>query len=294
MSSLGTILKTDAELTEEALIGYISREDAKFPHLFDAMRYGVLGGGKRVRPFLALEVCKMLGGKIEAAMPFACAIELIHSYSLVHDDLPCMDNDVLRRGKPTMHVKYGEANALLCGDALLTEAFAVATSGEHVTPAQTVRAVALLSKVGGAFGMIGGQQLDLDGEGKKISLDDMRYLHSLKTGALIRGACELGYIASGCEDKNVLSDILEYASDIGITFQIVDDILDKIGDEVVFGKSIGSDAEQNKTTYLSFMSVDEAYEEALRLTDRACEAIEKYPQSEILCEFARWLYERKK
>lgn len=294
MKNLGQILTTDAEMTEKALAGYLSREDSRYSGLFDAMRYGVLGGGKRVRPFLAIEVCRMLGGNTDAAMPYACAVELIHSYSLVHDDMPCMDNDVLRRGKPTMHVKYGEANALLCGDSLLTEAFAVAASNEYTKPEQTVDAVRVISRVAGAFGMIGGQQLDLDSEGRKITLDEMRYLHSLKTGALIKGACELGYIASGCNDAKALDDILEYAQNIGITFQIVDDILDRIGDEAVFGKSIGSDEEQNKTTYLSFMSVEEAYAEAKRLTDSACLAIEKYPGSATLREFAVWLYERKK
>ncbi|MDD6265961.1 MAG: polyprenyl synthetase family protein [Clostridia bacterium] len=294
MSNLLNRLKADAEAVEKALTAYLSRENERYPVLFDAMRYGVLGGGKRVRPFLAIEVCRMLGGKTEDVMPYACALEHIHSYSLVHDDMPCMDNDVLRRGKPTMHVKYGEANALLCGDALLTKAFEIATENENADPKIQSRAVKSIADLSGAFGMIGGQMLDLASEGKNISPEDMRYLHSLKTGALIKCACRLGIIASGCTDEGITADIDEYARCIGITFQIIDDILDKTGDEATFGKSIGSDEKQNKTTYLSFMSVEEAYSEADKLTKKAVAAIEKYENSEVLTEFAAWLYARKK
>lgn len=293
MSRLGQALENDAILTEKALIEYLSPEDKKYAHLFEAMRYGVLGAGKRVRPFLAIEVCNMLGGKAEDVMPFACALELIHSYSLVHDDMPCMDNDVLRRGKPSMHVKYGEANALLCGDSLLTKAFEVASHAD-CDAETTVKAIRALADAAGAFGMVGGQQMDLDDEGVSISLDDMRYLHSMKTGALIRCACMLGAICAKCTDEKEITALGVYAANIGITFQIVDDILDKIGDEATFGKSIGSDAEQNKTTYLSFMSVEEAYAEAKKLTEEAKNAISGFENSDILCDFADWLYNRKK
>ena len=282
-------ITADATITEQALEQYLSREDAKIPVIFDAMRYSVLGGGKRVRPFLAIEFCRMAGGDVESVIPYACALEMIHSYSLVHDDLPCMDNDDLRRGKPTAHKKFGYANALLAGDALLTLAFETALSGNNPAD-RDVRAVRTLSERAGAFGMCGGQQIDLYAETHKIDFDELKYLHSLKTGALISCACELGCIAAGIEeDSPLFSSAKKYAANIGVTFQIIDDILDVTSDEATLGKPIGSDAEQGKTTYLSFMTVDEARSRARLLTDEAISVIGSYPDSEILCEFAEYL-----
>ena len=295
MAELKNRINDDALLMERTLEDYFSINDDKYPVLFDAMRYGVLDGGKRVRPFLALEFCRLWGGCDKAVLPFAAAIECIHSYSLVHDDLPCMDNDVLRRGKPTNHVKFGEANALLCGDALLTYAFEIASSNTFLTSDSVVKAVNLLASMSGAMGMVGGQQIDLLSENKEIDFDTLKYLHARKTGCLIRCAAQLGCIAA--EDKcdaEKLAAADNYAMCIGLAFQIVDDILDKTGDEEIFGKPIGSDEEQNKTTFLSFMSVEDAYNEAAKLTDEAKKAISVYPSSEILCDFADYLLKRNK
>ncbi len=295
MSDIKLRIKNNAALMERTLEHYFSLNDDKYPVIFEAMRYGVLDGGKRVRPFLALEFCRLWGGSDEAVLPFAVAIECIHSYSLVHDDLPCMDNDTLRRGKPTNHVKYGEANALLCGDALLTYAFEVASSNRLVSSENTVKAINLLAVMSGPMGMVGGQQIDLLSEGKRIDMDTLKYLHARKTGCLIRCAALLGCLASGdlCnEEQYKAAD--SYASCIGLAFQIIDDILDRIGDQEIFGKPIGSDEEQNKTTFLTFMSVEEAYEEARKLTEKAKSAICNYPSSGILCEFADYLLSRNK
>ncbi|MBE6573094.1 MAG: polyprenyl synthetase family protein [Ruminococcaceae bacterium] len=295
MTDIKARITEDAKLMESVLESYLSMTDDKYPVLFEAMRYGVLDGGKRVRPFLALEFCRMAGGDDKAVLPFAAAIECIHSYSLVHDDLPCMDNDMLRRGKPTNHVKFGEANALLCGDALLTYAFEIASNNEYVDSKGVVEAVKLLSNMSGVFGMVGGQQIDLLSENKSIDMDTLKYLHSKKTGCLIRCASLLGCIAAGDKCTNELYEAADkYASGIGLTFQIIDDILDVTGDEAVFGKPIGSDAEQNKTTFMTFMSVEDAFEEAKKLTEEAKAAISKYEGSEILCDFADYLLYRNK
>lgn len=295
MTDIKARITEDAELMESVLENYLFMTDDRYPVLFDAMRYGVLDGGKRVRPFLALEFCRMAGGEDKAVLPFAAAIECIHSYSLVHDDLPCMDNDVLRRGKPTNHVKFGEANALLCGDALLTYAFEIASNNEYVDAKGVVEAIKLLSNMSGVFGMVGGQQIDLLSENKSIDMDTLKYLHSKKTGCLIRCASLLGCIAAGDKCTKELYEAADkYASGIGLTFQIIDDILDVTGDEAVFGKPIGSDAEQNKTTFMSFMSVDDAFEEAKKLTEEAKAAISGYSGSEILCDFADYLLYRNK
>lgn len=292
---IGNRINEDAVLTEQSLEKFLSLDDKRIPHLFDAMRYSVLGAGKRVRPFLVLEFCRLAGGDVNTAMPFACALEMIHSYSLVHDDLPCMDNDTIRRGKPTTHVKYGYANALLAGDALLTYAFEVILSDESLDPAAKCEAVKVLSRCAGPLGMVGGQQIDLDSENKSISLDLLKYLHSLKTGALISCACELGCIAAGLqEDHPIRKAAKEYSAAIGVTFQIIDDVLDVEGDEEIFGKPIGSDAEQGKTTFLSFMSISEAKAYAAELTEKAKNALSSFKDSEVLCEFADYLLTRNK
>ncbi len=295
MSDLNIRINDDAALMERTLESYFSINDDKYPVLFDAMRYGVLDGGKRVRPFLALEFCRLWGGMDDAVLPFAVAIECIHSYSLVHDDLPCMDNDILRRGKPTNHVKFGEANALLCGDALLTYAFEVASSNKLIPAENTVKAINLLANMSGPMGMVGGQQIDLLSENRSIDMETLKYLHARKTGCLIRCAALLGCLAAGDKCDPVRYEAADrYASCIGLAFQIVDDILDKIGDEEIFGKPIGSDEEQNKTTFLTFMSVDEAFEEARKLTEEAKSVICSFENSEILCDFADYLLNRNK
>ena len=286
-----TLLMTDAAMTEECLKKAFASGICGDTGLRRASEYSVLGGGKRVRAFLTLETCAAFGGEKKTALPFAAAIECIHAFSLVHDDMPCMDDDDMRRGKPSTHKAFGEAEALLCGDELFCMAFELAAGNECV-PAQTTRRVVLeLSRGSGALGMAGGQQYDLCELPE--SYDELIRLHRMKTGALIAAACVNGYYAA-CErpDKSTLSDIREYAYSIGLAFQIVDDILDVISDEATLGKPIGSDAAQGKITSLTFMTIDEARAESARLTERAKSAIAPYDGNGVLRSFADYLLAR--
>ena len=279
----------------EAAMQRVYEEDADLRVLLDSERYSLFAGGKRIRPMLTLEFCKMFGGDEAAALPFACAVEMIHTYSLIHDDLPCMDDDDLRRGKPTNHKVFGEAIALLAGDSLLTGAFELAASNTAAGAENSARAVAYLAGCAGRYGMIGGQVMDLEGEGREMKLEALLKLHSLKTGALISAACVLGALAAGVrfEDPR-MEAVVTYAENIGLAFQIVDDILDRTGDVAVLGKETGMDEEREKTTFLSFYSVDEAQYYADKLTDEAIAAIGEFDDSEILCTLAEWLKDRKK
>ncbi len=280
VKSLLTKIKENATLISSAIDGQLSGGIAPLTVLTDSMKYSACSGGKRIRPFLTLEVCSMLGGRIEAALPYACAIEMIHTYSLIHDDLPCMDNDDERRGKPTNHIVFGEANALLAGDALLTKAFDVAAGNRHVSPDNIVSAIKLLAENAGADGMIGGQVLDLMGEKERLDEETHLMMNRMKTGCLIRTAALLGCLSAGYgEQTSEYRDIKKYSENIGLAFQIEDDILD-----------IGT--EDNKTTFLSFMTEEEAKEKINALTDEAINVISKYDGSEILAEFAKYLSKR--
>lgn len=291
--ALSLALHRDATAVEHALRGYYAA-DEDIASLMQAEQYSLFAGGKRIRPVLTLEFCRMFGGGEEAALPFACAVEMIHTYSLIHDDLPCMDNDDLRRGKPTNHRVYGEAVALLAGDALLTGAFEAAASNTAAGAETSAVAVAYLASCAGRCGMIGGQIMDIEGEGKRLSLDQLLKLHSLKTGALISAACVLGALAAGVRlDHPAMEHVVTYAEKVGLVFQIVDDILDRTGDEAALGKRVGVDAEHGKNTFLSFFSPEEAQIYADRLTREATEAVRQYPQSEMLCALAGWLAKRK-
>ncbi len=277
MKDLLQKIKDSASLIGAEMERYLSNGYAPTIVLTDSMRYSACSGGKRIRPFLTLEVAEMLGGKREAALPYACAIEMIHTYSLIHDDLPCMDNDVERRGKPTNHIVFGEANALLAGDGLLTKAFEVAASNKYVSPENIVFAVLLLSQNAGADGMIGGQVLDLAGEKEPLDEDTHLMMNRMKTGCLIRTAALLGCLSAGYgEGTEEYSSVKRYAENIGLAFQIEDDILD-----------IGT--EDNKTTFLTFMTEDEAKARIASLTDEAISAISKYEGSRTLIELARYL-----
>ncbi|MBE6531747.1 MAG: polyprenyl synthetase family protein [Ruminococcaceae bacterium] len=294
MTDIKQILAADAELVNDVLRGYFARNDEDIKELLESERYSLFAGGKRIRPFLTLEFCKLFGGKAEAALPFGCALEMIHTYSLIHDDLPCMDDDDLRRGKPTNHKVFGYSTALLAGDALLTHAFGVAASNDLVESNAVAQAVKLLSEQAGEFGMVGGQIIDLAGESEKLSLDKLIKLHSMKTGALIRAACLMGVIAAGYPiDSEEAVSAAEYAEKIGLAFQIIDDILDATATEEELGKSVGSDAESNKTTFLSYYSAEEAYAYAGTLTAEAVSAISSYEGSEVLTDFAVYLLDRK-
>ncbi len=260
------------------------------------MEYSLLSGGKRLRPFIAIEAYKLFSKKddIERVLPYACALEMIHTYSLIHDDLPCMDNDDYRRGKPTSHKIFGEANALLAGDALLTYAFSVASSNDMVSDASVRNAVRALADCAGFSGMCGGQMLDINCG--ISSYQELEKMHELKTGALIKCAVLLGYYAF-CDkpDAQIVDDLSKFAINIGVAFQIRDDILDKIADEALLGKPVGSDEKNNKLTSLSYMSIDEAQDKVDRLTDEAIKIISKYSgENDTLIELAKYLVERNK
>ncbi len=222
--------------------------------LGEAMRYAVQGGGKRLRPLLVLAACEAVGGQAAAALRGACAVELIHAYSLVHDDMPCMDNDVLRRGKPTVHVRFGQAQALLAGDALQALAFELLTPDEGVDSATQARLCRLLARAAGAQGMAGGQAIDLANVGRQLGEDELRRMHALKTGALLQASVAMG---AACGDAPAAaSQALEcYGAAIGLAFQVVDDVLDVTQDSATLGKTAGKDAANDKPTYVSLLGL---------------------------------------
>ncbi len=255
----------------------------------EAQRYSLLAGGKRIRPILVLAFCRLFGGVAQDALAYACALEMIHTYSLIHDDLPCMDDDDLRRGRPTNHKIYGEAFALLAGDALLTDAFALAAENPCLDGQTNARAVATLSRAAGSHGMAGGQALDLLGEREdhRPDLDTLMLTYRLKTGALLCAAARLGAMAAGVgEGDPRMADAVRYAEGIGLAFQIVDDILDVTADEATLGKTVGSDAAGGKTTTLSFYTVEQARALAADCHRRAVAAIERYPEHTFLTDLA--------
>ncbi|MBQ8747751.1 MAG: polyprenyl synthetase family protein [Clostridia bacterium] len=286
-------LADNAALTETALESWLSEAYSGDTVLAESMRYAVLGGGKRIRAFLAIEFCRLFGGKPEAALPYASAIEMVHAYSLVHDDMPCMDNDDMRRGKPSCHCAFGEANALLCGDTLLTQAFEVALLNPHVSDRSRVLAARTLAGGAGALGMTGGQYYDLSDECG--TYDELVRLQSMKTGALIRTACLLGYYAA-CDTPKAEDEarIARYAEEIGFAFQIVDDLLDVRSDTATLGKPVGSDAKNGKKTILTFRTIEEAEKPAAECTADAIDAVSAYEGCEILTDLAEYLLTRTK
>ena len=233
--------------------------------LGEAMRYAVLDGGKRLRPLLVLAACEAVGGNAQAALRAACAVELIHAYSLVHDDMPCMDNDVMRRGKPTVHVRFGEARALLAGDALQALAFELLTPEEWVPPAMQARLCRELARAAGADGMAGGQAIDLASVGLQLSEDQLRQMHRLKTGALLQASVVMGAVC-GQTPEGTLRALSDYGAAMGLAFQVVDDVLDVTQDSATLGKTAGKDAASDKPTYVSLMGLEaaRAHAEALR------------------------------
>lgn len=283
----------NAQRVEETLASLGLPADEDIQVLLDAQTYSLLGGGKRIRPFLVNETCSALGGDTKASMPFACALEMIHTYSLIHDDLPCMDDDDMRRGKPTNHKKFGYANALLAGDALLTKAFFVASTNPYVDANTRTEAVRLLSHFAGEEGMIGGQIMDLAGETRPLEWEKLLRLHSMKTGALMECAASLGALAAGYPPDTAEARALSaYAKGIGLAFQVIDDILDVTGVEEEVGKSLKSDAEKHKTTFLTYMDVTEAKQYAEKLTEDAVESLSCLSSGEVLRELAYYLADR--
>ena len=290
---LELLLHRNATLVESAMKSCYS-EDEDLKILLDAERYSLFAGGKRIRPTLTLEFCKLFGGDEEKALPFACAVEMVHTYSLIHDDLPCMDNDDLRRGKPTNHKVFGEDMAILAGDSLLTGAFEVAASNVAAGAEISAKAVAYLANCAGRYGMVGGQVMDLEGEHQELAYEKLVKLHSLKTGALINAAAVMGALAAGVGFNDPrMQDAYTYAENVGLAFQVIDDILDATGDAASLGKNVGTDAAHHKNTFLSFYTVEKAQAFAEMLTEEAVQSISHYPQSEALVALAGWLAARK-
>lgn len=274
----------DCALIEAWLTNYFTARKS-YGDLNDAMLYSLMAGGKRVRPVLLLETCRMCGGDITLALPFACAVEMVHTYSLIHDDLPCMDDDDLRRGKPTNHKVYGEATAVLAGDGLLTAAFEVMLEeGKNLSAERVLAAAACLGKAAGGRGMVGGQTLDMAAEGYMLTVDELKELYGLKTGALIAAAAEMGCILAGGTQEQQEA-VVRYAQKIGLAFQVQDDVLDVEGDETKLGKPIGSDMRSEKNTYVTLKGLESCKELIEQLTDQALEALEGFEES----DFLRWL-----
>lgn len=264
--------------------------DKKEGSTYEAMRYSLYAGGKRVRPVLTLACCDALNGNLEAALCYGSSIEMIHTYSLIHDDLPCMDNDELRRGKPTNHIVFGENMAVLSGDALLNFACENIANSKIGTPEMNMNALRIIFSASGADGMIGGQVLDLAAEDKIISAEELMVLHQKKTGALIKASAALGAISAGREE-NLFSD---YASSLGLAFQICDDILDVESDTETFGKPVHSDEKNKKTTYITLYGVDGARAKLHEETEKAIAALDFLGKDGVfLKDFALYLLGRK-
>ena len=283
-------MKADVAQIEAALAQYLSRETGEgYDRIFEAAKYSALAGGKRLRPVIVLAFCRLCGGEADKAMPFACALEMIHTYSLIHDDLPCMDDDDLRRGRPTCHKAFDEATAVLAGDGLLTAAFETAAAEKGLDAEAVLRCVRILGREAGMNGMIAGQMLDLGAEHRRISLDALNLLQSLKTGCLLRAACELGCTAAGCTDARTLEAAREYGEKLGLAFQIQDDILDIEGDARTLGKTTGKDARDEKSTFPALLGLEACRALADRLTGEAVAALDGLPGNGFLTELARSL-----
>lgn len=276
-------------MVEDYLKTHLSQKPA-YGSLIEAMNYSLLAGGKRLRPVLTLAVCEMCGGRAEQVLPFACGVEMVHTYSLIHDDLPCMDDDDLRRGKPTSHKVFGEAMAVLAGDALLTGAFESLVEAE-LPPERVVQAVQCLASCAGCAGMVGGQVLDMDGEGHALSRQELETLQSLKTGALIQAAAELGCIGAGGSQAQRQA-VAHYAQCLGRAFQIQDDILDVVSTSEALGKPVGSDVANDKSTFVGLLGLEECRALVQQLTQEAVEALAMFPNRECLVTIAQQMAQR--
>jgi geranylgeranyl diphosphate synthase, type II len=290
-------LKERCQLVDSALDNYLPQENELPSILHKAMRYSVFAGGKRVRPILLLAACEAVGGDVNKALPAACAMEMIHTYSLIHDDLPAMDNDDFRRGRPTSHKVFGEATAILAGDALLTEAFILLSNQDA---ADSVEAVKLLQVIGeisrcaGSRGMIGGQVVDMESEGKQeIDFATVQYIHTRKTGALIKASIRAGALVGGADQANELA-LVKYGEAVGLAFQIADDILDIEGTTEQIGKDAGSDQERGKATYPALIGLTESKRRAAELVDVALGALAGFDgKADPLREIAAYIVKRK-
>lgn len=294
MDTLQQALTDAASLVEAELDRIMTTDEAPEQRLIEAMRYAVLGGGKRLRPFLTLQSARLFAVAESAALRVAAAIELVHCYSLVHDDLPAMDDDDLRRGKPTVHRAYDEATAILAGDALLTLAFGVlANPATHPNPAVRADLVVRLAKAAGAHGMVGGQMIDLSAADRDLDIGSITRLQRLKTGALIEFAC-LGGAVLGNAPKQARDALRGYAHDLGLAFQIADDLLDIEGAEEETGKAVGKDEDQGKATFVSILGPERARAQARLLSDQAVEHLAIFDDNAgLLRDVARFVVDRR-
>ena len=295
MNELEIQIQKYRNLVEQALKKVLQEKDLPQQQLLEAMRYSVGAGGKRIRPVLLLAFCEGCGGDVEKAAPFAAAIEMLHSYSLIHDDLPCMDNDDMRRGKPSCHIQFGEALALLAGDGLLNRCFEVMLFSCLTVGQNGIKAAVTLSKAAGVMGMIGGQVLDLEMEEKTVSKEQLLTMYHLKTGCLLSAACRMGCELAGAVPE-ISQTAEEFGDALGLAFQIVDDLLDLYGDAKILGKPTGSDLENQKTTFATLCSREEAKAYASELTKKAKLLLNKMGLSTgpFLYELTSQLLEREK
>ncbi|NLB81030.1 MAG: polyprenyl synthetase family protein [Clostridiaceae bacterium] len=282
-------LSQKTDIVNRYLMEFAPKRDEACDKLYEAIHYSLSAGGKRIRPILALSVCQMLGGAEEEVMPFACALEYVHTYSLIDEVMPCTDNDDLRRGLHTCHIKYSEAFALLAGDALLNHAFEVIANA-HAEYDVIVKALGIISKASGIRGMAGGQAIDLEGAN---TAQQLVCLYNMKTGALITAAAQIGVLTSGQSDCNILDAATRFAENLGIAFQIKDDLLDVEGEESHIGKRIGHDAETGKKTYVHFFGVDGARAHLREYTDEAISALGIFgDKAQFLRAFSDYLLKR--
>lgn len=292
---LETYLQERVQLTESALDRFLPSAETLPVSLHESMRYSVFAGGKRIRPILMMAACEAVGGTPQQVLPAACAIEMIHSYSLIHDDLPAMDDDDLRRGKPTNHKVFGEAKAILAGDGLLTEAF-ILLSSPDVWPGLAAEKrneiIHLLARNAGSRGMVGGQVVDMESEGQEIDLPTLEYIHTHKTGALILTAIEIGAIIGGA-DQQQRRALCRYGEAAGLAFQVADDVLDIVADQQQLGKDVGSDQQRGKVTYPALLGLDGARNRARELRDLASSSLEIFAESaRPLREIASYIVDR--
>lgn len=292
---LQAYLKSHKQTINTALGDLLRQDINQAPRIVQAMQYSLLAGGKRLRPILAIATTEALQGDTAAALPAACAIEMVHTYSLVHDDLPAMDDDMLRRGQPTAHVQFDEATAILAGDALLTKAFEIISGpqdGQPADPSRNLRVIHTLAKSAGHQGMIQGQMLDMDTEGQQLDLENLKELHKLKTGALIEASVTIGALY-GNADTEDLAALRSYANLIGLAFQVVDDILNVSGNPARLGKAVGTDSVKGKNTFPGLLGLEKARIYAQDLVQNALMALKIFDtQADPLRAIARYITER--
>ena len=292
MTDFKTAYEMDKAMVDRALDGYFSDSSVPFGRLLESMHYSLTASGKRLRPVLVLAFCRACGGDVQKALPAACALEMVHTYSLIHDDLPCMDNDDMRRGKPTNHVVFGECTATLAGDALQAEAFRTILESDLPVEARA-ECARLLAEAAGIDGICGGQQLDMEGDGKILNRDQLIEIHTRKTAAMIRAACRMGIACGNGSDEQIQAAEV-YAQALGLAFQIRDDMLDVISTDEELGKPIGSDAEEQKTTFMSLYGLEKCREEVHALTEQAAAAVESvFSNAAFLQELVRSLESRR-